>query len=432
MAIFLGAQGEDILSWRGNAELLGELRDAIAGMKTSMLLEESTDLLKSFKVRLEEEVAFEESFAAELARAEEDLRQAEYEDDFSPLLARFDRLARDYFLKRGSVVALHSLCNSYRDNLVRRVAEQVEAALELDEMRKPPAPYCLLAAGSAGRKEQTLCVDPGYLLIYGDTDEDGPGYFEKFAWRAAALLGKIGMLPEEGGAAIMKSLWRGGRKAWREEVVSGLQRREQKGVELLLERADLRLVHGDAPLAGEMINVVRSMLDFSQWSQREPASAAAGSFAAPTIPAPVLREVGRSIAETPTGLDFFGRLKVEKGGRYRGRFDLEQYALAPLIANIRLQAIDAGLAETSTIDRIKGLQGVGRLSVELSERLLHAYHDFSRMKILLQIREGGVHERPCHINPRELDEEGDQKLRTGLEAVSDLEKITYLRFADHG
>ena len=220
MAIFLGAQGGDILSWRGNAEFAAEMRGTIAGMKTSLLYEESLDLLKAFKGRLEEEIAYEESFAAELARTEEDLRQAEYEEEISPLLARFDRLARDYFLKRGSVVALHSLCNAYRDNLVRRVAERVEATLELDGTGKPPAPYCLLATGSAGRNEQTLCVDSVYQFIHGDDENGGTGYFKEFARRAAILLGNAGLLRDLDSGAKVTPLWRCGRKEWRDKNIA--------------------------------------------------------------------------------------------------------------------------------------------------------------------------------------------------------------------
>jgi hypothetical protein len=88
--------------------------------------------------------------------------------------------------------------------------------------------------------------------------------------------------------------------------------------------------------------------------------------------------------------------------------------------------------ETSTIGRIKGLQLAGRLSVELSERLLFAYHEFIRRKVLLQIGEGCDSERACFIKPHELDEGVMTKLRTGLEAVADLEKIAYLCFTEHG
>ncbi len=433
MAIFLGAQEGDILAWRGVAGLSAELRRMMAEKISRLPADGNLELLKEWKGRLEEEMAFEERFAAEFGWAMDKLEQAEYEDEFSPLLFRFNQLAQGYFRKRGSVTAAHTLCNTYRDGLVRRALQWAEDALEMEEMRRPPAPYCWLTSGSAGRMEQTFCVDPDYFLIYGEAEDDAPGYFEKFTWLVAALLGRIGLLPANGGTAMMKSLWRGGRREWREENIGKLFPGERKGLAQLLGRADLRLIHGDAVLAEEMINVVRSMIEFRHEELRGSATGAAMASrtrAAFAFPAPGLREMGKSLAETPTGLDFFGRLKVEKGGRQRGRFDLEQYALAPLITNIRMMAMEYGLAETGTIARIKGLQEEGRLSVELSERLLRAYHEFTRLKLLRQLNEGCEHERTCHIDPRELSEDEDQLLRAGLEAVADLEKIAYLCFTE--
>ena len=416
MAIFLGAQEGDILAWRGIRELAAELRKTIAGITASRLSEESLDLLKAYKGRLEEEIAYEENFAAEFGRAVEKLEQAEHEEAFLPLLACFNQLAREYFLKRESVVALHSLCNSYRDGLVRMVAEWTETMLEREEGRKPPAPYCLLAAGSTGRREQTLCVNSFYQFIHGDDENGGTGYFTDFAQRVAILLGKACLLRDVDSGAEMSPFWRCGRKEWRDNNFAVFKSMDQQGVALLLKRADFRFIHGDVSLADEMLSVVRSILDFNQQRMRSPATA------------PVLREVGKRIAEAPSGLDFFGRFKVEKEGRHHGRFDLGKYAIAPLVANVRLMAVDAGLVETSTIGRIKGLQLAGRLSVELSERLLSAYHEFIRLKVLLQIGEGCDSERDCFIKPHELDEGVMTKLRAGLEAVADLEKIAYLCF----
>ncbi|HLO25746.1 MAG TPA: putative nucleotidyltransferase substrate binding domain-containing protein, partial [Geobacteraceae bacterium] len=301
-------------------------------------------------------------------------------------------------------------------------------------MRRSPAPFCWLTSGSAGRLEQTFCVDPAYFLIYGEAEDDGPRYFEKFAFSVAAVLGKTGLLPGNGGA-MMKSLWRGSRKEWREENIGRLQPGNEKGLAVLLGRADLRLIHGDAALAEEMINVVRSMIEFRQDELRETTTGiatASRTRAAVSFPVPGLRDLGRSIADTPTGLDFFGRLRIEKGGRHKGTFDLEQYALGPLITNIRMMALEYGVAQTGTIARIKGLQEGGHLSVELADRLLRTYHEFTRLKILRQIREGCENERTCYIDPRELSEEENLKLRTGLEAVSDLEKIAYLSLTEQG
>jgi len=420
MAILLGTQGGDILAWRGVAELVAEIRGITAERMTCQLSDENLDFLEAIQGRLEEEIGFEERFAAEFRRAEESLEHAAYEDDFIPLLPRFNQLAQVYFQERGSVVAVHTLCNAYRDGLVRKALQLTEDALATDEKRKPPAPYCLLAAGSTGRREQTLCVDSFHQFIHEDDENGGTGYFKEFARRAALLLGKAGLLRDVDSGAKVTPFWRCGRKEWRDNNFEVFKNMDQQGVALLLKRADFRLVHGDASLADEMLTVVRSTLDFNQQLIRSPATA------------PVVREVGKRIAETPAGLDFFGRFKVEKGRRHRGRFDLGKYAIAPLVANIRLMAVDAGLVETSTIGRIKGLQEGGHLSVELTERLLRAYHDFTRLKILRQIKEVCETERTCFIDPQELSEDEDQRLRTGMEAVTDLEKIAYLCFTEHG
>ena len=434
MAIFLGAQGGDILGWRGVAELVAELRRLTAESMSCRLSDENDTFLKAFKESLEREIDFEERFATEFGWAMEKLEHAEFDDEFAPLLPRLNQLAQDYFRERGSVAAVHSLCNTFRDALVCRALKWAEDALEIDEMRRSPAPFCWLTSGSAGRLEQTFCVDPAYFLIYGEAEDDGPRYFEKFAFSVAAVLGKTGLLPGNGGA-MMKSLWRGSRKEWREENIGRLQPGNEKGLAVLLGRADLRLIHGDAALAEEMINVVRSMIEFRQDELRETTTGiatASRTRAAVSFPVPGLRDLGRSIADTPTGLDFFGRLRIEKGGRHKGTFDLEQYALGPLITNIRMMALEYGVAQTGTIARIKGLQEGGHLSVELADRLLRTYHEFTRLKILRQIREGCENERTCYIDPRELSEEENLKLRTGLEAVSDLEKIAYLSLTEQG
>ncbi|MCM2357718.1 MAG: DUF294 nucleotidyltransferase-like domain-containing protein [Geobacteraceae bacterium] len=406
MALFPGAKGADILAWRGVAEVVGEIRRRSAERISSLLAEESIGLLKGLRGRLEQEIAFEEGFSAELSQAVEALERASSADDFT-LLPRFDRLAEEYFRKRGSVVALHNFCNSCRDGLVRLVLLRTEERLAEEGMGRAPAPYCWLASGSMGRGEQTFCVAPSALLIYGDAP-DGAGFFEQLASRAVALMEKIGLVPNDGGATAMEWLWRGSRKQWRREV-AGKTAQGGEGFSGLAGCADLRPIYGDPVLAEEMINVVRSMLDAQQGA---------------------LRDMGKELAEMPTGLDFFSRLRLERRGRHRGEFDLEQYALAPLIANVRMLAFACGLRETNTIARIKGLQEQGRLSVELTDRLVRAYHDLTSLKVQRQLAAGCADGDGCFIDPQGLTADQEFRLRNGLEAVSGLEKIAYLSFTE--
>ncbi len=435
MAIFPGAKGGDILAWRGIAEVIGEMRrskaDRISGLRT----EESIDLLNGLKGRLEEELAFEERFSALFSQAQAEIEDARIEDDFTTLMFRFNRLIEEYYRKRGSVVALHTLLTSCRDGLARKGLQRVEEWLEMEGAGRPPVRYCLLAGGSIGRMEQTFCIDPAYLLIHDDTTADGAGYFEKFTYRAVAFLESIGLLNSVGAAAALKAFRNDSRTGWRREITGELAQGDRESLSELVRHADLRLICGDSALAEEMINVVWGMLEFRQGELRETskdAAMASRSRAAVSFPMPVLREIGKTTSEMTSGLDFFNRLRLEKSGSHRGEFDLERYALAPLVTNVRILAVSDGLHETATVDRIKGLQERGQLSVELTERLLRAYHEFTRLMLNRQITWTCETDRSRFVNPHELTPDEERLLRNGLEAVAGLEKIAYLRFAEQG
>jgi len=432
MAIFLGAKGGDILALRATTELVNTLKAKLGEKMAYLLADEELELLRGVQEMLGEELAFEDGYVAEFTGALSELERAADAATLSDLHHRFHRLAADYFKRRGSVVALHSLCNSYQDGLVRKALLLAEQVLALDGMGRPPVPYCWLAAGSAGRLEQTFCIDPSYVLIYGDTPDDA-GYFEKFVYQVLAFLERIGLVKNGGTATVMKSLWHGSRTEWRSEIVAAPVAEERERLDELMRRADLRLIYGAEALAEEMIGIVWGMLDFHQGKLRETSkSMAMTSRIRDTVsfPLPALRELGKGIPEMPAGLDFFRRLRVERRGRHRGEFDLEQFALAPLVTNVRMLASSCALHETSTINRIKGLQDRGHLSVELTDRLLRAYHDFTCLKVAQQLKTGCENEHTCFINPKDLTENEEQRLRNGLDTVSGLAKIAYLFYTE--
>ena len=432
MALFPGTSGDDILAWRGISELTGDIRNRKAERLKTLGSREGILYLNDLKGRLDEEVAFEEKYAAELSEVLKTLDAGRIPSEFAAVHSRFVRLAEEYYWKRGSVIALHTICNTFRDVLLRKALILAEEQLEREGSGRPPAAFCVLAGGSIGRREQTFCVDTSLHMIHGDLTADESGWFPLFIQRAANLMKEIGLVKEGGAVYLANSMRAVGRSGWREEIAGILGRGERPQQLELLERADLRLVSGDEALAEEMLLTVRSALGYGG----NPVSEAAAGLvrtgeSLPPSPL-VLRGVGREIAEMQTGLDFFNRLRLEKRGRHKGEFDLEQYALLPLIANVRMLAVCRGLLDTATIARIKGLQSRGCLNVDLTDRLLRACHDFSRLKINRQLAAGGGRENLCFIDPRKLTPEEESCFRNGLEAVAAIEKIVYLSFTEHG
>jgi signal-transduction protein with cAMP-binding, CBS, and nucleotidyltransferase domain len=142
--------------------------------------------------------------------------------------------------------------------------------------------------------------------------------------------------------------------------------------------------------------------------------------------------LARKITAMPVALGFFGGLRVERSGEHRGEFNVEEFALAPLVKNITILACRFGLSETGTIPRIKKLVGNGRLDVELGDRLLRAYHEFSRQRIVEDVTRAVEAPSGFYLNPENLNDEDMNNFKNGLESVATLQTIVYQVFAEQG
>ena len=412
MAIFPGTKGEDVSAWRGAVELVAGIRDELVGRLTYLLPGADVALIGALRGRVESELAKDERFREEFEEVLSALATTAGEDQLASAYRRGRRAVADHFRHRGSVLVLHRCCTAMQDVLVGRVLRFTEEWMARSGYGDPPAPYCWFASGNAGRSEASTSGEHDGLIVYGETDAAGSGYFTTFSLRVAALLEHVGIRSARGITPVFPA-WRGSINEWRgrlAEEVAG----ERRGEELpeLARFADLRQVSGTKELGDEMTNLARSLLSFQK-----------GGF----------RLLARGAADMTTGLDFFGRLRVAKHGAHRGEFNHEQFAFAPLVANVRVLAMDAGVAATATVDRIKGLLEGGRLDVDLAQRLLRSYHDFMARRLTIEIARGaGAGYSEYYLKPEELSSAEEEELKSGLEAVMSLQRIVYQSLAVHG
>ena len=232
MALFLGAKG-DILAWRGTSELVAGLKEMLADKIASLSANDELELLHGALEKLAGELAFEKDFSARFDEALYDLERATSQDLLPPLHVRFNSLAADYFKRRGSVLALHTLCNAYRDGLVRKALAIAEQGMSLELLSNPPAPYSLLAAGVAGRQEQTISIAADYFFVYENGDPDTATYFRQFSYRVMAILDGSGLLSGRRRKKPGDTFWHGSLAEWRQWIDRGLHP----------ESAPSRLIH---------------------------------------------------------------------------------------------------------------------------------------------------------------------------------------------
>ncbi|AJE04293.1 putative nucleotidyltransferase substrate binding domain-containing protein [Geobacter pickeringii] len=399
MPIFLGARGEDVLSRQGTADFLARLRRDLHGRMAHLPPGEELALLEGVAGTLRDEIAFEERFYAEVGREVAAIDEAGDAEGLAVPLQRLRDMVADYFRRRGSVAACHLVCTAVTD---RAAAAAFRLARPL-----PSVPWCLMGVGAAGRGEGTLFSLGDFLLVHGAEGDEGEAV-TAFAGQGAEILCDLGLADRSG---VLPSLpaWRGSMAEWRTRIATRLAEGDGD-LEGLIRLADLRLVAGDASLAAGMVNLVRAMLGYHQ---------------------DAVREAARRTAMMPSGFDFFGRFRVERGGAHRGEFNLGLYGVEPLVAIVRVLTVRFDIPESGTVERIRGLLQGGRIDVELAEQLLFAWHALGKFALAEEIARGG-RASGMFISPSTLAVDEQEELKRGLEAVGTLQKMVYSSMAGQG
>lgn len=381
-----------------DAELLSGAKKCLFDRSRLLTPEATLAAIQDLKQWVGQEIAFEEGASASFGRILSELWHAEYLDQLPPLLNRFERLASAYFVRRGSVTAFQGFCNPWRAGVLRRIIQFAEEGHDLDDLGHAPAPYALLAAGSLGRREQTLEDGDRYFLIW--RDEEFAEYFESYAYRVLAILDQYGLICKEG-AFLGKALWRGTVEKWDGYLAGQSHPGQYSVVETV---ADLRYVCGDEGIGLEAMRQATASLERNRSNHK-------------------LASLAQGIVELPVALGLFGEIRVEKKGEFAGCCNPEKYGLHPLICSVRLLAAQYGLDPGSTLERLAALGALGVLQVAQVELFAASYHVLAGLKVRREI----ALESP-YFDPSSLPEQERESLKKALEAVRQLQRVVRCAF----
>lgn len=351
----------------------------------------------------------EKSRGEMLARA----RQATSYAELAEIEQALTALETAQFVASGSVTGLHLGCTEFRDRLAERTVELVAAELET-RLGPPPRPFALASMGSDGREEQTLITDQDYLVVYADgEEEDGADdYFKAYSDLLVERLAEVGFAKCTGDIMPSNPTWRGSLLQWKRRLLAIVRYEYEEYAKNLMDLivlSDARYVAGDQVIAGRLINMIR---DFEQSYFQ------------------VLWGMARQATEMKIGLAAFGQLWTDRTGEHRGLCNIKLLGWAPLVMNVRILAVNSGLEETSTLERIARLEQDRRLSSATAAELTEAYHILTRHRINLQIRHlRGEQASSYFLDPGTLGPEQQEELKAALSAVKDLQKVIRTNFA---
>lgn len=393
-------------------ELSAAITADVQGLVTYLDSAETLQLFSLLKQVVEAEHAWGEGLGQEREELAVRIRSTTDYAELQATHARLNEVEMAQFLKIQAVSALHHNCTEYRDLLARRVMELVEQEMTATGHCKPPLPYALISMGSDGREEQTLITDQDYLIVYGDNGgAAADAYFTDFANLLVERLAEVGFKKCTGDIMPSNPTWRGSFAQWRKKLLAIVRYEyEDYGKNLmdLIVLSDARYVAGDAPLATELIELIRDLeRDYFQ----------------------VLYGMAKAASEMRLALGFLKRLWTEGSGEHKGEFNLKLLAWAPLVMNVRILAINQGIPASSTVRRIELLQKEGSFSASMAQGLSDAYQILTKHRILLQVKViKGIQKDSYYLNPYELPADERELIRQALLRIEDLQKVIHTNF----
>lgn len=315
----------------------------------------------------------------------------------------------ELLIKEGAKASnITRIITEINDRLMRKVIEITEKKLG-----QPPLDYCWIVFGSEGRKEQTFKTDQDNAIIYADPETPEEAEAAKTYFSALTLLVRDGMLkcgfslcPADYMASNQQ--WCQPFKVWKKYFAAWINEPKADAVLKSLIFFDFRPVCGDFGLAEELRNALTAALDNETLFL---------GFMANTI-----------IKNTPP-VGFLKSFVVKKSGEHKDEFDLKIKGIAPLIDAVRLFALEKGVKETSTLERIDALKDVHAVVKESAEELEYAFEFIMLLRIRHQFEQIKSGRQPDNfINPYKLSNIEKKIIKDTFSLISKMQDFVIERY----
>jgi CBS domain-containing protein len=286
------------------------------------------------------------------------------------------------------------------DGLTRRSLE-----LELARLGPggPPVEFAWLALGSQARREAlpSSDVDSAVVWFGEDRSEAVRDRLLEVTGVVAAALERCGLRTDEHGAsasapAFVRSVasWQHVARSWISEPT------QEKALILASVLVDSRPVWG--------VHTGTAVSDTFRLAPESPG---------------LLRLLGRFALSQRPPTGFFRGLVVEHTGEHRGRLDLKQGGIIPIVALARWGAMAAGVASASTVERLRAAAAAGTLPAADAHTLMDAFELINNLRLAHQVDQLRAGEEPDdHVNPAELSPLTRTHLKEVFRAVSAIQK----------
>jgi len=339
------------------------------------------------------------------------VKQIEYQDNFTDLaqaINQVDRLKQALLNERAYASEICTLTSELYDRITRKLIVLAEKEMIKNGLGTPPAAYCFINMGSAGRKEQFLRTDQDNGIIYADSpggDEDTvSAYFLELGAIIVGQLETCGFRRCKGKVMADNPAWCRPISAWKKDMDRWVNRLDPDHIRTMTIFLDFRYLTGDE----ELFN---SLKDYTTRLFRDSKHA--------------LLFMAEDDLKHRVPLTMFGRVITEKTGKQQQRLDLKRAVMVHMVDGIRLFSLRAGIRDTNTFDRLNRLKERGIFNPDDAEYIEAAYESLMMFRIRSAIEKMRLGLEPDnYINLDQLSKKEKHLLRESLLMAHRLQSLT--------
>jgi len=318
-------------------------------------------------------------------------------DGLAPLSDKLNRII-GLLLKEGAKASnITKIISELNDRLVKKVLEIAEK-----KYGAPPVPYCWIAYGSEGRKEQTFKTDQDNAIIYADPEtpeqaEAANRYFTEFTVFVRDGLVKCGFPPCEANFMASNPQWCQPLSVWKKYFLNWITMPNPEALLKSLILFDFRGLYGTLALAAELREyLIRNLKDQNLF----------------------LAMLASVIMKNRPPLGFFKSFVVEKGGDHKDEINLKVRGIGPLVDIIRFFSLESGVHETSSLERLFAMKETHSIVIELGEEMEQAFEFITLLRIHHQLDQMEKKEPLDNfINPSKLSNLERKSLKESFQLI---------------
>jgi CBS domain-containing protein len=328
-----------------------------------------------------------------------EVKRSQNASDLSRVRSKLSDLVQTSLAKNIPLTHITNIASEINLAIIKRSVE-----LAILDLGSPPARFAWLSIGSQGRKEQLLLTDQDSILVFEDVAADKyrdvKNYFMKLAKKAVSTLEIVGYEPCQNGHVSSNMLWCKSLTEWVKQYSNWMNTPGEKNNEISSVFFDYEIAFGEQKIEDAItdiifVNTKKNKLFFDY--------------------------LGNDALRKPPPLSFFKKFNVEETGVNKGKFDIKNRALLPLVDGARLFVLSHNIKGiNNTFLRFKQLAIIDSKHSEIYLNCADAFQTLSK----LRTSEGLKYDNSGQfINIEDLSKVDKENLKNALAPMKELEEL---------